>query len=90
MPAVLSNAITDGPRLRPLPPEQWDGAAFDALCGAFPDSLIDQIHRTGRAPNVLATMLHHPGLPGPFNMYGNVLLQQPRMVSTPVVFRYPE
>lgn len=69
--------MTDGPRLRPLPPEQWDENAVDALRGAFPDSLIDQIRRTGRAPNVLATMLHHPALAGPFNVYGNVLLQRP-------------
>lgn len=69
--------MTDGPRLRPLPPEEWDENAFDALRGAFPESLIDRIRRTGHAPNVLATMLHHPALAGPFNAYGNELLQRP-------------
>lgn len=69
--------MTDRPRLRPLPPEEWDENAFDALRGSFPDRLIDQIRSTGRAPNVLATMLHHPAMAGPFNVYGNVLLQQP-------------
>lgn len=69
--------MTDGHRLRPLPPEQWDETAFDALRGAFPESLINRIRETGQAPNVLATMLHHPELAGPFNAYGNILLQEP-------------
>ncbi len=70
--------MTDpGPRLRPLPPERWDDDAVAALRGAFPDSLIETFRTTGPAPNVLATMLHHPALAGPFNVFGNVLLQQP-------------
>lgn len=32
---------------------------------------------SGEAPNVLATMLHHPALAGPFTAYGNVLLREP-------------
>ncbi len=30
-----------------------------------------------KPPNVLATMLHHPALAGPFTAYGNVLLRRP-------------
>jgi 4-carboxymuconolactone decarboxylase len=69
--------MTEGPRLRPLPPERWDDDAVAALRGAFPDQLIEMFRTTGPAPNVLATMLYHPALAGPFNAYGNVLLQQP-------------
>jgi 4-carboxymuconolactone decarboxylase len=69
--------MTDTPRLQPLPTEKWGASEVDALRGAFPDSLVDSILQTGHAPNVLGTMLHHPALSGPFNVFGNVLLQQP-------------
>jgi alkylhydroperoxidase family enzyme len=69
--------MTHAPRLQPLPVEQWDETAIQALRLAFPASLIEQIRASGNAPNVLATMLHHPALAGPFSAYGNVLLQQP-------------
>jgi alkylhydroperoxidase family enzyme len=70
-------AMTAQPRLRPLPPADWDDDAFEALSAAFSDGLVKHIRQTGRAPNVLATMMHHPALSGPFNVYGNVLLKQP-------------
>jgi 4-carboxymuconolactone decarboxylase len=69
--------MRDKPRLKPLPPERWDDYAVNALRVAFPDQLITTFRTAGPAPNVLATMLHHPALAGPFNAYGNVLLQQP-------------
>jgi len=69
--------MREGPRLRPLPPERWDDDAVAALRGAFPDEMVEMFRTTGPAPNVLATMLHHPALAGPFNAYGNVLLEQP-------------
>jgi 4-carboxymuconolactone decarboxylase len=71
--------MTDLPRLAPLPPEKWGDREVAALRGAFPDSLVDSIVAAGRAPNVLATMLHHPALAGPFNLFGNVLLQHPTL-----------
>ena len=74
---VQSAAMSDQPRLTPLPPEHWDDTAVAALRGAFSDDLVEMFRTTGPAPNVLATMLHHPALAGPFNVYGNVLLQQP-------------
>ena len=69
--------MREGPRLRPLPPERWDDDAVAALRGAFPDEMVEMFRTTGPAPNVLATMLHNPALAGPFNAYGNVLLEQP-------------
>jgi 4-carboxymuconolactone decarboxylase len=60
------------PRLPPLPPERWDDedvvAALRAGFGGVPP---------GAMPNVLATMLHHPGLAGPFLAYNSVLLRTP-------------
>lgn len=66
--------MSDQPRLNPLPPELWDDDSVAALRGAFSDELIEMFRTTGPTPNVLATMLHHPALAGPFNVYGNVLL----------------
>jgi alkylhydroperoxidase family enzyme len=63
--------------LRPLPVGEWDADAVETLRQAFPAGVIDQMRVSGQAPNVLATMLHHPGLPGPFTIFGNVLLRKP-------------
>jgi alkylhydroperoxidase family enzyme len=67
------------PRLRPLPVDEWDDGAVETLRQAFPAGVIDRIQASGRAPNVLATMLHHPALAGPFNVYGNTLLRTPAL-----------
>ncbi|MBB3602658.1 alkylhydroperoxidase family enzyme [Mycolicibacterium sp. BK556] len=69
--------MTQLPRLRPLHVDEWDDDALEALRQAFPAGVIDHIRMSGRAPNVLATMLHHPALAGPFTIYGNVLLRKP-------------
>ncbi|MEE6140173.1 carboxymuconolactone decarboxylase family protein [Mycobacterium sp. 050128] len=67
----------DGSRLAPLSNDQWGAEHVDALRDAFPDKAIAAFQQPGLTPNVLATMLHHPALAGPFNRFGNVLLQQP-------------
>ena len=68
------------PRLEPLPPERWGSDALAAIRGAFPDRVVDRFLSTGAdaapTPNVLATMLHHPALAGPWLVYNNVLLRQ--------------
>ncbi|WP_319436867.1 carboxymuconolactone decarboxylase family protein [Mycobacterium sp. RTGN5] len=69
--------MTQPARLKPLHVDEWDGEALDALRQAFPAGVIDQMRVSGQAPNVLATMLHHPGLAGPFTIFGNVLLRKP-------------
>jgi 4-carboxymuconolactone decarboxylase len=60
------------PRLPPLPPERWDDedvvTALRTGFGGVPP---------GPMPNVLATMLHHPRLAGPFLAYNSVLLRKP-------------
>ncbi|RZT19068.1 alkylhydroperoxidase family enzyme [Mycobacterium sp. BK558] len=69
--------MTSSPRLRPLPVAEWSDDAANALREAFPEGVIDRIRIAGAAPNVLATMLHHPRLAAPFTTYGNVLLREP-------------
>jgi alkylhydroperoxidase family enzyme len=66
-----------GPRLPPIPPDQWDDVAVAAIREAFPANVVDAFRAKGLAPNVLATMLHHPPLAGSFNRFGNVLLTEP-------------
>jgi len=67
------------PRLMPIPVEEWDEKAMQAMRVALPAKLLERIRSSGDAPNVLATMLHHPALAGPFTAYGNVLLQSPEI-----------
>ncbi|APE16086.1 hypothetical protein BOH72_13555 [Mycobacterium sp. WY10] len=69
--------MTPSPRLKPLNVDEWDDDALQALRQAFPAGVIDQMRVSGKPPNVLATMLHHPALAGPFTAYGNVLLRRP-------------
>ena len=68
--------MTPPPRLKPLHVDEWDDDALQALRQAFPAGVIDQMKVSGHAPNVLATMLHHPALAGRFSAYGNVLLRE--------------
>jgi len=65
------------PRLPPIPADQWDDVAVAAIREAFPARAVDAFRTKGLAPNVLATMLHHPALAGSFNRFGNVLLTEP-------------
>lgn len=68
---------SSSPRLPPLSPEKWGDEAIEAMREAFSDSVIETFLAKGVAPNVLATMLHHPRLAGSFNRFGNRLLQEP-------------
>jgi 4-carboxymuconolactone decarboxylase len=74
---VHENDSSTVPRLRPIPADEWDDEALAAIREAFPASVIEAFRDKGPAPNVLATMLHHPVLAASFNRFGNVLLQQP-------------
>ncbi len=69
------------PRLAPVPPEQWGDDVRAALATAFSDEAATRMLATGPdampMPNVLATLMHHPALAGPFLVYNNVLLRKP-------------
>jgi alkylhydroperoxidase family enzyme len=71
------NESRGAPRLTPIPADEWDDVAVAAIREAFPARAVDAFRATGRSPNVLATMLHHPALAASFNRFGNVLLTQP-------------
>jgi alkylhydroperoxidase family enzyme len=73
---------TKGPRLAPLPPDQWSDDAVAALRAAFGDAAADRFLSGPDAPpvpNVLTTLLRHPALTGPFLVYNAVLLNAPTL-----------
>lgn len=74
---------TGGPRLAPLPTDQWDGDARAALEQGFGKEAVERFLSAGPdaipLPNALATMLHHPGLAGPFLAFNSVLLFAPTL-----------
>ena len=74
---------TAGPRLAPLPVERWDDEARAALQAGFGKEATDRFLSSGpdapRVPNVLTTLMHHPGLAGPFLAFNRVLLFTPAL-----------
>jgi 4-carboxymuconolactone decarboxylase len=77
--------VTDpaGPRLAPLPRERWDGDVRDALRTGFSEEAAIRFLSDGPdaipMPNVVATLMHHPQLAGPFLAYNSVLLRRPAL-----------
>lgn len=68
------------PRLEPIPAGQMKDDAREALSGFMGGAA--KVFLSGkpdapRMPNVLATLLHHPRLVGPWLGYNNVLLNEP-------------
>jgi len=72
---------TTVPRLAPVPSDEWGDDAKAAMRAAFPEAVVARFTATGPdaapVPNVLATLMHHPTLAGPFLAYNQVLLQSP-------------
>lgn len=66
-----------GPKIIPLPIAEWGEEATAAVASAFGTAGVKAFQRAGAAPNVLATMVHYPGLAAAFNRLGNVLLSTP-------------
>lgn len=69
------------PRLAPRPLAEWDDDVRKALAIGFSDQVAARFLADGNdaipVPNVLGTLMHHPGLAGPFLAYNNVLLRTP-------------
>jgi 4-carboxymuconolactone decarboxylase len=69
------------PRLAPLAPDDCGDDVRAALGNAFGDETAARFLGSGpdamAMPNVLATLMHHPALAGPFLTYNNVLLRTP-------------
>jgi 4-carboxymuconolactone decarboxylase len=74
---------SERPRIAPLPVEEWSDEAVEALRGAYGDEgaerLLSDAPSAPRMPNVLATMMRHPTIAGPFLSYNNVLLRAPAL-----------
>jgi 4-carboxymuconolactone decarboxylase len=74
---------TAGPRLAPLPVDRWDDDARAALQAGFGKEATDRFLSPGpdaaRVPNALTTLMHHPGLAGPFLAFNRVLLFTPTL-----------
>jgi 4-carboxymuconolactone decarboxylase len=72
-----------GPRLAPLPVERWDDDARAALQAGFGKEATDRFLSPGPdaipVPNALTTLMHHPGLAGPFLAFNRVLLFTPAL-----------
>lgn len=69
-------------RLAPLAKESWSEEARDALRTGFPaaaEQFLSDAPDAPRAPNVLATLLHHPALAGRFLQFNRVLLETPAL-----------
>ena len=75
--------MSPAPRIPPRPPGEWDDDAVAALRAAFGTEAADRLLAadpdTPPMPNVLATLLRHPALAGPFLSYNNVLLRRPTL-----------
>jgi 4-carboxymuconolactone decarboxylase len=70
--------VTDEPRLAPRPPDLWDDDVRAAVRMGFANEGAERFLVPGsdgpRLPNAVGTLLHHPGLAGPWLAYNGVLL----------------
>jgi alkylhydroperoxidase family enzyme len=70
------------PRIRPRSVEDWDDDVRAALHGVFPGKVVDAWAAGATpVPNVVATLLQHPQLAGPWLAYNNVLLWTPSLTD---------
>ena len=70
------------PRLTPIPVEEWSDDAREALHTHMPRAakqFLSGDPDAPRVPNVLAVMIHHPQLAGPWLTYNGVLLNTPTL-----------
>ena len=71
------------PRIAPLPREECGDDVRAALTTAYSEAVAARFLDDGPdarpMPNVLATLMHHPTLAGPFLAYNNVLLFAPAL-----------
>ena len=72
-----------GPRIAPVPIDEWSEEAIAAVRAAFGDAAAEGLRSSAsdarRAPNVLTTLMRHPALTGPFLAYNAVLLSAPTL-----------
>jgi alkylhydroperoxidase family enzyme len=72
---------TDGPRIAPLPTDEWGDAETTTLRAVYGDKaaegLLSDEPDSQRMPNVLTTLMRHPTLARPFLTYNHTLMTAP-------------
>lgn len=68
-----------GPRIPPLPRDEWGDDAIAALKAAYGEEAADGLLAPDAPPlpNVLATLMRNPGLVGPFLVYNASMMRDP-------------
>ncbi len=73
--------MSSGPRIAPLPKDEWGDDAIAALQAAYGDEVAASILSTAPdappLPNVLGTMMRNPSLVGPFLVYNASMMKTP-------------
>jgi len=70
------------PRLAPIPKDQWDEEAREALRTAWPSAaehFLSDAPDAPPTPNVLATLIHYPALMSKFVQFNRLLLETPAL-----------
>lgn len=72
---------TDGPRIAPLPTDEWGDAETTTLRAVYGDKAAERLLSdepdSQRMPNVLTTLMRHPALARPFLTYNHALMTAP-------------
>jgi alkylhydroperoxidase family enzyme len=68
-----------GPRIAPLPKDEWGDDAVSALKAAYGEEVANGLLSPDGPPlpNVLATLMRNPGLVGPFLVYNASMMRDP-------------
>jgi 4-carboxymuconolactone decarboxylase len=73
--------VSSGPRIPPLPKDEWGDDAIAALKAAYgaeaADRILSSAPDAAPLPNVLATLMRNPGLVGPFLVYNASMMRAP-------------
>ncbi len=73
--------MSSGPRIAPLPRDEWGDDAIAALKAAYgaeaADRILSDAPDAPPLPNVLATMMRNPALTGPFLVYNASMMRAP-------------
>jgi 4-carboxymuconolactone decarboxylase len=73
--------VSSGPRIAPLPKDEWADDAIAALKAAYgakaAERILSDAPDAPPLPNVLATMMRNPALTGPFLTYNASMMRAP-------------
>jgi 4-carboxymuconolactone decarboxylase len=71
--------LSNGPRIPPLPKEEWGDDAVAAVKAAWGEEAANGLLSPDAPPlpNVVATLMRNPGLVGPFLVYNASMMRDP-------------